>query len=139
MALLLQNLQDLTLQTKKVRRRRNPSEENSRESTLGKATLYEDEGNGYEYLHGVYARRVITCIIEDGDIRVMIGEQEGTFIPTHQHMHLELREVPSELETVLLGEMHPGWHYDLEERSIVVDLDEIAHPQAITLSITFNS
>jgi len=27
----------------------------------GRATFYEDAGDGYEYLNGFYARRAITC------------------------------------------------------------------------------
>src|SRR5258708_28135055 len=62
----------------------------------GKATFYEDAGDGYEQLDGVYARRTIICEAEAQHVRVVLGEQEGTFVPTRQRIRLELHETVSE-------------------------------------------
>jgi hypothetical protein len=90
----------------------------------GRATFYEDAGDGYEYLNGVSARRAITCEVEAGNIRVVIGEQEGKFVPGRRHVRLELREIASEPQAVQFGEASARWRYDPEQRCLVVDLPE---------------
>ncbi|HET8842920.1 MAG TPA: TIM-barrel domain-containing protein, partial [Ktedonobacteraceae bacterium] len=99
----------------------------------GQAALYEDAGDGYEYEHGAYARRTVICEREDGYIHIMIGEQEGSFAPSRLHIHLELREISTEPETVRLGDSRPFWRYDAEARSLLIELD--AAPSAFDLSI----
>lgn len=101
----------------------------------GVASFYEDEGDGYEYLNGVYAWRTITCEVEAGHIRIVIGEQEGTFIPGRQHIRLELREVASEPESCWLGETAATWHYHPGQRSLIIDLENTICSQVIELSI----
>ena len=101
----------------------------------GRATFYEDAGDGYEYLNGFYARRAITCEVEAGNIRVVMGEQEGTFVPARQHIRLELREIASEPEIVQPGEASATWRYDPEQRRLIVDLHETASSQLIDLSM----
>src|SRR6202165_4287284 len=54
----------------------------------GKATFYEDAGDGYEQLDGVYARRTIICEVKARHVRVVLGEQEGTVVPTRQRIRL---------------------------------------------------
>lgn len=97
------------------------------------ATLYEDAGDGYEYVNGVYARRVITCEREERYIHILISEQEGSFVPLRQRLCLELRELPAEPEMVLLGEVQPDWRYDPTARSLFIDLE--ATSAALDLSI----
>lgn len=101
----------------------------------GQATLYEDAGDGYEQENGVYARRTITCAVEAGQIHVVMSEQEGTFIPARQRIHLELHEISATPASVWLGATSATWHYYPEQHYIVVDLEETA--QAIDLSIQF--
>ena len=101
----------------------------------GRATFYEDAGDGYEYLNGFYARRAITCEVEAGNIRVVIGGQEGTFVPARQHVRLELREIASEPEAVLPGKASATWCYDPEQRRLIIDLDEMASSLLIDLSM----
>ncbi|HEV2581622.1 MAG TPA: DUF5110 domain-containing protein, partial [Ktedonobacteraceae bacterium] len=101
----------------------------------GIATFYEDAGDGFEYSNDVYARRTITCAVEAGHIRIVIGEQEGTFVSTRQDIRLELREVASEPEAVQIGETSATWHYHSEQRRLTIDLDTIAFSQLVELSI----
>jgi alpha-glucosidase len=99
----------------------------------GKAMLYEDEGDDYEHLNGVYARRTITCEVEEGSIRVVLGEQEGTFVPTRRRIRLELREIASEPEAVQVGETSATWWYDPERRRLILDLSEAPTSRLIDL------
>jgi len=99
----------------------------------GKAMLYEDEGDGYEHLNGVYARRTITCEVEERSIRVVLGEQEGTFVPTRRRIRLELREIASEPEAVQVGEASVTWWYDPERRRLTLDLSEAPTSRLIDL------
>jgi alpha-glucosidase len=101
----------------------------------GQATLYEDAGDGYEHLNGVYARRTITCTVEAGNMHVMIRTQEGTFIPARQHIQLELRAIPAAPKSIRLGGNECLWRYHPDLSSIVVDLE--ATIEATDLVIQF--
>jgi alpha-glucosidase len=103
----------------------------------GQTTLYEDAGEGYEHLNGAYARRTITCEVESRDIRVVIGEQEGTYVAEHQHIRLELHEVSAEPESVLLAENPVIWTYDATQRYLIIEIDEAASKGKIDLTIQF--
>ena len=97
----------------------------------GAASFYEDAGDGYAYMSGAYARRQITCELGAGHIRVVIGAQEGTFVPTRRHVRLELHEIASEPESVHSGQAPVTWRYDPAHRRLIVDLDETASSQVI--------
>ncbi|HEY7416845.1 MAG TPA: TIM-barrel domain-containing protein, partial [Ktedonobacteraceae bacterium] len=99
----------------------------------GQAILYEDAGDGYEQERGVYARRTITCAVEVGQIRVVISEQEGSFVPVRQHICLELRGVFTSPVNVWQGETSTTWHYHAEQHCVLVDLAQTA--EAIELLI----
>ena len=101
----------------------------------GSATFYEDEGEGYEHVNGFYARRSITSDVDGGNIRVVIGEQEGKFVPARRHVRLELREIPSEPKAVHLGKAPVNWRYDAEQRRLFVDVHETASSQLIHVSM----
>jgi alpha-glucosidase len=98
------------------------------------ATLYEDAGDGYEYLNGFYARREITCKVEAGSIRVMVAEQEGTFAPARRQLRLELREIASQPLAVQARNASATWSYDPGQRRLIVELQETAAAQLIELS-----
>jgi alpha-glucosidase len=53
----------------------------------GRASLYEDEGEGYGYEDGAYARRTVEC---DGR-RVRIGPREGGWAPPRRRVVVELQ------------------------------------------------
>ena len=55
-------------------------------AAAGSASLYEDEGDGFGYEEGAYARRVIDC---DGR-QVRIGAREGAWIPPRERVVVEL-------------------------------------------------
>jgi alpha-glucosidase len=101
----------------------------------GTATLYEDAGDGYEYLNGSYARRAITCTVQAGKFRVAIGEREGTFVPERRHIRLELREIASEPKSVQSGKASAAWRYEPGQRKLFVELHETASPQLIDVSL----
>ncbi|MEA2643401.1 MAG: alpha-glucosidase, partial [Chloroflexota bacterium] len=102
---------------------------------IGTSTFYEDGGDGYEYLNGFYARRAITSQVAGGNIRVVIGEQEGRFLATRRHVRIELREIPSEPKSVEAGTASAAWRYEPEQRILIVDLPETAGAQTIDLSM----
>lgn len=99
------------------------------------ATFYEDAGDGYEYLNGFYGRRAITCEVEAGNIRVGMGEQEGTFVPARRQVRLELREIASEPVAVETGRASATYRYDAADRRLIVDLYETTASQLIDLSM----
>jgi alpha-glucosidase len=101
----------------------------------GSSTLYEDAGDGYEYLNGFYARREITCEVEAGQIRVVIGEQEGTFAPARRRLRVELRGLAVEPKSVQLGESLADSRYDPELRRLTVELPATASSQSLDLTM----
>jgi alpha-glucosidase len=86
-------------------------------------------------LDGVYARRTIICEVKARHVRVVLGEQEGTFVPPRQRIRLELHEIVSEPEAVQVGEISAIWQYDSERRCLIIDLSETAHIQTIVFSL----
>ena len=101
----------------------------------GSATFYEDAGDGYEHVNGFYGRRAITCDVEAGNMRVVIGEQNGTYVSSRRHVRLELREIATEPDSVQLGQTSAAWRYDAEHRRLIVDLHETASAQSIDVSM----
>ena len=101
----------------------------------GGATYYEDAGEGYEYLNGFYGRRAITCQVNAGNVRVVIGEQEGSFVPARRQIRLELREIACEPAAVETGAAPASWRYDPANRRLVVDLHEVSASQSVDLSM----
>ncbi|GHO60959.1 glycoside hydrolase family 31 protein [Ktedonobacter robiniae] len=97
----------------------------------GDAMLYEDTGDGYAYIEGEYSRRTIHCECDGKQIRVTLGEQEGTFAPTRQRLHLELREVPTAPAEINLGDQPIAWYYDHEQRRVSINLAATANEQTI--------
>jgi alpha-glucosidase len=97
----------------------------------GAASFYEDAGDGYAYMNGSYARRQIACELGAGHIRVVIGLQEGTFVPTRRHVRLELHEIASEPKSVRSGQAPATWRYDPAHRRLTVDLDQTASSRVI--------
>ena len=53
----------------------------------GRASLYEDEGDGYAHEDGAYARRTLEC---DGR-RLRIGPREGTWAPPRERVVVEIQ------------------------------------------------
>lgn len=99
----------------------------------GSSDLYEDAGDGYEQVQGVYARRTITCDVADGHIRVTLGIQDGTFTPTRKRLQLELREIAAAPTSITLGGHSPDWRYDADQKIVTIDLDEASHAQTLDL------
>ena len=59
----------------------------------GATTLYEDDGDGFGYEGGRFARREVSCEALEGRISVRFGEREGSFAPQRETVLLELRGV----------------------------------------------
>ena len=92
----------------------------------GQATLYEDAGDGYEQENGIYARRTILCEMEADTIRVLIGAQEGTFVPPYKQFHLELRAITTEPHIIVCGKRELSWQYDAAQRSVTIAVEATA-------------
>jgi alpha-glucosidase len=97
----------------------------------GQAEVYEDAGDGYEHLDGVYARRTIGCEMEDGVIRVHLSERRGSFQPWRSRVLLELREIAVAPQSVLRGGEPAEWRYDAAVRTLVIELEETAEAQEV--------
>jgi alpha-glucosidase len=101
----------------------------------GSTALYEDAGDGFEYLDGSFSRRAITCDVGVSRIQIVIGEQEGTFVPVRSQVRLELREIAHGPASVQVGNEPAAWRYDSEQRRLIVDLHEMTSSQLIDVSL----
>lgn len=99
----------------------------------GQATLYEDGGDGYEHERGMYARRSIVCTTEGSYVRVLISAQEGDFVPARQTILLELRGVPGEPRSALLGKEPLFWRYQDTDHSVVIELASTTQELGLTI------
>jgi alpha-glucosidase len=97
----------------------------------GESTLYEDAGNGFAYERGEYARRGVICEVLGDEISVRLGEQEGSFAPEREAVHLELKAVSTRPESVSANGEQADWDYQEEDGKITVPLSERAGETAV--------
>jgi Alpha-glucosidases, family 31 of glycosyl hydrolases len=100
-------------------------------SGRGEAILYEDEGDGYAQEQGVYARRTLTCVVNEDLITVSLGEQEGTFVPARQRIVLEVHGIATMPVAVATD---GDWHFDEAQRCVIVECSASTHVQTITIT-----
>ncbi|MCA1739773.1 MAG: DUF5110 domain-containing protein, partial [Actinobacteria bacterium] len=91
---------------------------------MGESTLYEDAGNGFGCERDEYARRRIVCEVLGGGISVRLTEREGSFVPERESVHLELRNVNTRPESVLVNGEEADWDYEEADGRITVRLAE---------------
>jgi alpha-glucosidase len=90
----------------------------------GESALYEDTGNGFAYERGEYARRDVVCEVLNGSISVRLTEQEGSFVPERDSVHLKLRAVNTCPESVSANGERADWDYEEAYGKILVRLVE---------------
>jgi alpha-glucosidase len=93
---------------------------------MGESTLYEDAGNGFGCERDEYARRRVVCEVLGGGISVRLTEREGSFVPERESVHLELRNVNTRPESVLVNGEEADWDYEEADGRITVRLAEDA-------------
>ncbi|MDQ4127219.1 MAG: DUF5110 domain-containing protein, partial [Actinomycetota bacterium] len=96
----------------------------------GESTLYEDEGDGFDYENGEYARRTVSCDTSHERVTVRLGEREGSFTPERQRVILELRGLEAAQRILVDGEARDPAY---EQGSLIVPLDEEA--RAVTVEV----
>ncbi|ABG05043.1 Alpha-glucosidase [Rubrobacter xylanophilus DSM 9941] len=87
----------------------------------GSSALYEDEGDGFAYREGVYARREISCRRAGGRITVRLGEREGSYDPGRREVVLDVRGIRGARRATVNGEERP---LRLGEGRVAVALEE---------------
>ncbi len=85
--------------------------------------FYEDAGDGFGYQDGEYARRSVTCEASEDEIKVRLGEREGSFTPERQQVVLELHCVHAP-EGVRINGEEADCRYDEESRRLSISLTE---------------
>ena len=95
----------------------------------GESTLYEDEGNGFGYTEGEYARRRVSCESSDDRITVRVGEREGSFVPERQEVLLKLRGVTAARSVRVDGEEREPDNE--QDGAFTVSLGEDAGPTTV--------
>jgi alpha-glucosidase len=95
----------------------------------GESTLYEDEGNGFGYEEGEYARRRISCESSDGRITIRLGERQGSFVPERREVRLVLRGIPTAQGVTINDEEHAPDR--VEGDVLTVELGEDAAPTTV--------
>jgi alpha-glucosidase len=95
----------------------------------GESTLYEDEGNGFGYEEGEYARRRISCEYSDGRITIRLGARQGSFVPERREVRLVLRGIPTAQGVTINDEEHAPDR--VEGDALTVELGEEAAPTTV--------
>ncbi|BBL79526.1 alpha-glucosidase [Rubrobacter xylanophilus] len=86
----------------------------------GSTTLYEDEGDGFGYREGVYARREISCETTGRRTTVRLGEREGSYEPGPREVLLDVRGIRG-ARTRVDGEERG---FRVEDGRLLVSLEE---------------
>ncbi|CAN5673345.1 glycoside hydrolase family 31 protein [soil metagenome] len=101
---------------------------------LGESTIFEDAGDGFDYLDGEYARRKISCESTADHVTVHIGGREGTFTPQRNEVRLELRGLGTP-EGIRVDGQETDWQHDAEARTVTVTLGENETPSKIEVTL----
>ena len=89
----------------------------------GESEFYEDEGDGFDYQGGDYARRTITCEASEDEVTVHLGGREGSFTPERQEILLEIYRVYAPDSVRVNGE-EANFQYDEEGHRLSISLEE---------------
>ena len=76
----------------------------------GSAELYEDEGDGYGYERGSYARTQVRCSTAS-EVELIFDAPEGGFAPPSQTLEVDLRGLERPSEVTLDGSATRAWDY----------------------------
>jgi alpha-glucosidase len=77
----------------------------------GSGWLYEDEGEGFAYEDGAYARRTLRCEV-GGTTRVHLGAREGTWRTPREHVVVELHGLQAPSSVQVDGADHDDWTHE---------------------------
>jgi alpha-glucosidase len=100
----------------------------------GESVLYEDAGNGFNYMRGEYARRSVKCEVSGASIFVRLSERQSFFVPERGSVYLAFRGV-SAPETVSANGEKADWHYKGFDRELMVSLKETADEVAVEVHV----
>jgi alpha-glucosidase len=76
----------------------------------GSAELYEDDGDGYGYERGIYARTHVRCSAS-ADVEVTFDAVEGAFASPSRSIEVELRGLQRPAQVLLDGAATQAWDY----------------------------
>nr|MBA3430124.1 DUF5110 domain-containing protein [Actinomycetota bacterium] len=93
--------------------------------------LYEDEGDGYEYLDGVQARRRVECNGSGDTVLVTLGARSGIYEPARTRVRLEVRGLEWAPSVVEAAGAPVEW--EAADGSVIVELPDTAGEQRIQL------
>jgi len=110
-------------------------------------SLYEDEGEGFGYLQGEYARRTVTLIPTRQGLRVELGARQGAYQPPRRSLLLKVngrsappRAVVAQAEKIPqvrgmaeLEGQERGWFYEPGQYIVWIKLPETATPLRVEL------
>jgi alpha-glucosidase len=96
----------------------------------GAAALYEDEGDGFGYRDGAFARRDASCEAT-GALTLRLGAREGAWVPRRERIELELRGVAPPPAVHVDGAAHDDWRHDGE--ALFVGLPEGPEPRRVEI------
>lgn len=79
----------------------------------GETTLYEDAGDGLEYLNGAYRWSYFTCKFLPSGQFAIEWRRAGQYDPPYQQIRVEVVGISGEPEAVMLdGQQAPIWYYE---------------------------
>ncbi len=105
----------------------------------GSFTLYEDDGRTFEYAHGAYRTTELSCVWDQGAVRLVVRPLHEGYTPMPQALELRVHDCssPSEVREggrVLSYAGSPeGWRYDASRRTVTVVVKDHRLPRRIEI------
>jgi len=85
----------------------------------GGLTLYEDDGNSFDYESGIFCTTSYRQRVHDGRITLTIGERTGDYTPQRRTLVLRIHDLGAEAQA-----QHPSADYDADRRVLTMQLDD---------------
>jgi alpha-glucosidase len=92
----------------------------------GGLTLYEDDGNSFDYESGVFCTTSYRQRVHNGHITLTIGERTGDYRPQRRTLVLRIHDLGAEAQA-----QHPSADYDADRRVLTMQLDDDGHAQQL--------
>ncbi len=96
----------------------------------GGLTLYEDDGNSFDYESGVSCTTSYRQRVQDGQITLTIGERTGAYTPPRRRLVLRIHDLSPAARA-----QHPGAHYDADRRVLTLQLDDDGRAQRLEFAL----
>jgi alpha-glucosidase len=100
-----------------------------------KGTLYQDDGDSFDYQKGAFLRLTATCEEAAGVVTVKTASAEGTFTPWFSQVAFAIHGAPSAPKSVTVaGKATRDFKYDAAKKQVTVTAPFVRAGQSVTVT-----